>query len=107
MVDADRAGMRHQVAQGGRHSGAISLAQGHGREWAKPPVLSERIERIRRAADMRTPDHRFRRCPGVRTVWRGAHRQVEIEADPHAGCACAPLGVRELAIGDPLQPLVE
>ena len=45
--------------------------------------------------------------PGGRAVRRDADGEIEIEADPQAGCARPRLRGDELPVGEPLQPGVE
>ena len=54
-------------------------------------------------APMVTPSIRSRVRPGLRTVRDHAGGEIRIEPDPHARPAGALVGLRQLAVGEPLQ----
>ena len=102
-----RAGVTHRRAQhlaerleAARHQ-AVRIVRGQA------PVLSGRIELVRRRTDRKSAQHDALRHPGVGAAGIDADRSVEIEADGKAVPARDVAAAFELALGVPLQEFVK
>ena len=103
MVDPDRAGMAHRRPQGRAHGVRVGGLEHERRGRDDVPVLAQRPQRIGRGTDAGTGDQRIGVGPGIGAVRHHAHGEIAVETDAHAGRPSAPVGRRELTIGEPLQ----
>jgi hypothetical protein len=104
VVDPQAAGMAHVGPHQIDEAGIGFVPQGQRVEGRQAPVLSGRIEQVRRRSDMGGGDHQFRARPGLGSAAVGANRQVPVEPDRHPSGIRRRGGLAQLLVGDPLGP---
>ena len=103
VVDAQAAGVAHvrghELAEGAEAIGGEAMRNPR----RQAPVLPGLVELVGRRAHVHAAREALRIVPGLRTAGIGAHGEIAIQADGHAGLACHARGMRELQVRLPLQ----
>ena len=102
VIDPQHAGVPHVGAQDRAQGGPALARAGQRIERRQAPVLPFGGKRIGRRSDGDLARERASMRPGFGAVWRGADREIAVEADFEAPAPRAFRGAGELPVGEPL-----